>query len=774
VIPFLKHVLPGTGLYCATVFAEKNVSNKFFDSIDELSDYVALEDRNGNSVYFACASYKQWGVRKQTNVLFLKSFYLDIEGGPEAVATNKGYDDAVAAYRAVLDFCRRAGLPEPTMVASGHGLHIYWVLEQELSPQEWLPYARGLKRKAKELGLCFDPSRTADAASILRPPDTHNRKRGGKIEVRCSPLTGPYPLSTFACLHQEENHVFGDADAIAAFGSGEHYACRKGNLASLCLANLGGAPTYSSPIAERCAQIRHFRDIRGCIPEPDWHACICVLRFTEDGNEKIHLWSSGYENKEKGYAYSKEETDKKIEDSIRSGAGPRTCKWFEENTTNDFCKGCFFRGKIKSPISLGYERTQASDDERVQLDPQANQPGQAPHYQIDREDDDGAQPRKEVRATPFAAFDFAKIPPRQWLYGRHYIRQYVTATVASGGSAKTALKLVEVVSMAISRDLLNGDKSIHRQRVWYWNGEDPQDEIERCIAAICLHYKIEPKELEGWLFLDTGHEMPICLATENRGTVTVSGEVFTAINETLKLNNINVLVIDPFISIHRVSENNNALIDQVVKSLGRIAKQNDCAIEIVHHVRKPAAGQQEITADDTRGGGAIVNAVRSCQVLNRMSNKEAEQARIKQDERFRYFRVDSGKQNLAPPEKAKWRYLGSVDIPNGDNVQVVGSWQFPEAVNAVTQEEIEFIRATAQAGVHNRWDTRAKSWIGRALADRLGLDPQNKADREDIRAKLNACRKSGIITIEQRQDAKRRVREYVVAGQAMGSSRPAV
>src|SRR5262249_33530069 len=162
---------------------------------------------------------------------------------------------------------------------------------------------------------------------------------------------------------------------------------------------------------------------------------------------------------------------------------------------------------------------------------------------------------------------------------RHYIRQYVTATVASGGSAKTALKLVEVVSMAIGRDLLNGDKFIHRQRVWYWNGEDPLDEIERRIAAICLHYKIEPEELEGWLFLDTGHAMPICLATENRGVVAVSVEVMTAINEALEENNIDVLVLDPFISIHKVSENNNALIDQVVKSLGTIANQNDCAIE---------------------------------------------------------------------------------------------------------------------------------------------------------------------------------------------------
>jgi hypothetical protein len=388
--------------------------------------------------------------------------------------------------------------------------------------------------------------------------------------------------------------------------------------------------------------------------------------------------------------------------------------------------------------------------------------------QTGREQNEGAQTGKKGIATPFKAFDFATLPRRQWLYGRHYARRYVTGTVAPGGGSKTALKIVEAISMAVGSDFLDGGKPIERRRVFYWNGEDPLDEIKRRIAAICLRYNVDPKELEGWLFVDSGHDTPICLATENRGLVTFDEAVINAINETLEQNKIDVLILDPFISTHRVSENNNPTIDQVVKLLGKIANQNDCAIEIVHHVRKPAAGQQEITADDTRGGGAIVNAVRSCQVLNRMSNKEAEQARIEQDERFRYFRVDGGKQNMSPPAKAKWRYLHSIDLPNGDNVQVVESWQFPEIVNSVTQEEMEFVRATAQAGEYNRWDPRAKFWIGYPLADRLGLDVKNKADRQDIQAKLNACRKSGVIVIKVEQDTKRRKREFVVPGPGSG------
>ena len=214
-----------------------------------------------------------------------------------------------------------------------------------------------------------------------------------------------------------------------------------------------------------------------------------------------------------------------------------------------------------------------------------------------------------------------------------------------------------------------------------------------------------------------------------------------------------------------VAENNNSQIDQIVKRLARIANDLNCAIEIVHHIRKSAPGQQEITADDTRGGGAIVNAVRSCQLLNRMSKKEAEHARVPEDERFRYFRIDSGKQNLAPPEKAKWRRLVSETIPNGDEVQVVTQWQFPEISSGVTDEQIEIVRAVASEGLH-RWHQQANGWIGHAVAARMGKPIRDKADRDDMKNLLETCRQRGVITVVNRPDSSRRAREFVIPGSA--------
>ena len=42
----------------------------------------------------------------------------------------------------------------------------------------------------------------------------------------------------------------------------------------------------------------------------------------------------------------------------------------------------------------------------------------------------------------------AGIPPRAWLYGKHYVRQFLTCTIAPGGLGKTSLVIGEALAMA--------------------------------------------------------------------------------------------------------------------------------------------------------------------------------------------------------------------------------------------------------------------------------------------------------------------------------------
>ena len=91
----------------------------------------------------------------------------------------------------------------------------------------------------------------------------------------------------------------------------------------------------------------------------------------------------------------------------------------------------------------------------------------------------------------------------------------------------------------------------------------------------------------------------------------------------------------------------------VIREFARIANVTECAVEIVHHTRKPAPGQEELGVLDSRGAGAIINAVRSARVLNTMSKAEADKVGVDEVDRRLYFRIDRGKANMAPPAAAQ-------------------------------------------------------------------------------------------------------------------------
>ncbi len=171
-IAFLKKVLPPQGRYCAFVKTRgRKKFNRFFETIEELWDYLREADRDEDDAYFALGSYGDDDERKQKNVIALRCLWLDIDCGKD-----KPYRDVEEAATALKRLCDGAKLPKPMIVESGHGIHVYWPFKHAISPREWLPYAEGLKAACIAHGLKADPARTADCASVLRPPGTHNHK----------------------------------------------------------------------------------------------------------------------------------------------------------------------------------------------------------------------------------------------------------------------------------------------------------------------------------------------------------------------------------------------------------------------------------------------------------------------------------------------------------------------------------------------------------------------------------------------------------------------
>ena len=179
-------------------------------------------------------------------------------------------------------------------------------------------------------------------------------------------------------------------------------------------------------------------------------------------------------------------------------------------------------------------------------------------------------------------------------------------------------------------------------------------------------------------------------------------DAFAHIEEQIRANRIDAIVIDPFVSSHEVEESDNGMIDRVAKRLARVAMRCDVAIGLVHHTKKLPAGQEH-DADSARGASALINAARVVRVLNPMSEKEAEQANIRVELRRLYFRASRDKQNLAPPDEDKnWYHMAGVNLGNGtpplhmdaDEVGVAERWEWPtDRVAAEVERAVEILSA---------------------------------------------------------------------------------
>jgi hypothetical protein len=317
-------------------------------------------------------------------------------------------------------------------------------------------------------------------------------------------------------------------------------------------------------------------------------------------------------------------------------------------------------------------------------------------------DELGVKPTSELTltATPFKRRDPKTIPPRPWLYGLHYIRGFSVGDISPGGGSKTSNVLVEFISMATGIDLLEcGHMYPTPLRVWYWNFEDPREEVERRIAAIVLHYRDRLDDaalmrLEENLFIDIGRERPIKLAIEvEHGTMIMHPPVVKALIREVKRCEVAVLAIDPFISSHAISENDNVKIDRVLKEgWNVIAEHGNCCVELIHHTRKIGKGE-EYSSADARGASALMDGTRDARVYNSMTENEAAKMKIKPaSERWRFFRVESDRNRMAPRGAVQpWRYLESVSLGNArdgfppDGVGVVTAWK-PEAADPLTTE----------------------------------------------------------------------------------------
>ncbi len=321
-------------------------------------------------------------------------------------------------------------------------------------------------------------------------------------------------------------------------------------------------------------------------------------------------------------------------------------------------------------------------------DPGSNGPNRGPDHEP-----------APIRAQPIIGIKPEAIPSRPWIFGRRFVRRAVTATIAPPGVGKTMLAVHEAVALASGADWA-GMRVDEPVPVWLFNNEEDADELYRRLFAVLDHMDISFEAVAPRLFINSGVDGQafVVAAKDQNGTVIVMPQVEQCLAEIKRLS-IGVFIVDPFVSTHTLNENDNSEVAVAAGLFREIARQGECAVNLIHHTRKPPMGTSEGhagNADTARGASALIGVARIVHTLFTASATDAQRLEIPDDERLSYVRLDGAKANYSAVDETTWFRRESVVLPNGDEIGVltpVDMTNFEDAAAAAQQERYRSIIA---------------------------------------------------------------------------------
>jgi len=311
---------------------------KFYSKIEDAAAAALKFDKQGKNVYYGVASFSDevYGAgtknkRIAGNVVALKTFFYDIDCG-EGKPFPSWKEGLVSLGKTV----KLHNLPKPMVVRSGNGLHVYWVMDRELSRAEWIPIAQALKAVipiGHDRKPLYDPAVPADTARVLRPVGTHNARGGGEVKVV---LDAPaVSVEDFAaCLKQ-----------FVGTGAPLKKASESSILANMAV-QADFPPAEAGLIYKKCQQIQGLVKNQADVGEPQWYNLMGIAAHCTEPENVAIAWSDQHPD------YDQETTLAKLDQWRDNTTGPATCAAFMINNPSG-CDGCKYKDKITTPCRLG-------------------------------------------------------------------------------------------------------------------------------------------------------------------------------------------------------------------------------------------------------------------------------------------------------------------------------------------------------------------------------------------------------------------------------------
>ena len=355
---FLEKVLGQGDWYCAAgITTDKIMIQKFYASHAEVIAASKNFEAQGINAFFGTATLQTPNNRTAANAASMATFFLDIDCGPDYPYKNQD-----EGYKALRKFCVATGLPRPLVVNSGRGLHVYWLLTEPATISDWAHVAERFKKVCMQQEFKIDFAVPADAARILRVPNTSNFKQDPPLPVFIEDETFPAPLTLEA---------FGNILGVTEIpeGLGFNVLPVDGSETNATMeAMMGNSRSDFKAIITKsvrgtgCGQLKLIATDQEHCSEPMWRAGLSIAKHCDDPLKGARNISNKHPE------YTVEATERKMGDI----KGPYTCEVFNENNPN-VCPECPHWGKIKSPIQLGKYIAEADPEDNIveEVDPES-------------------------------------------------------------------------------------------------------------------------------------------------------------------------------------------------------------------------------------------------------------------------------------------------------------------------------------------------------------------------------------------------------------------
>ena len=274
----------------------------------------------------------------------------------------------------------------------------------------------------------------------------------------------------------------------------------------------------------------------------------------------------------------------------------------------------------------------------------------------------------------------ADIPRRPWLARGYLLRGSVTVLAGMGSAGKSSLCVAYAISLALgvrfgrfaSVALPEGqDVGGEPMKVLIYNVEDDDDEQRLRMSAALRQFGAMPADIAGKVVRSGPTGIGTLLERDQfTGGITFNA-AWTELDALIAQHKPDLVVLDPLAELHTADEVDNTALRAVIAHLRGIARRHNCAVLLVHHVRK---GSEAGDMEAIRGASSIVGAARVALTCAPMTSAEADQLGVPVDLRRRFFRVDSAKANYSPASDAAWHELTEYQLDNGEYVAAAVPW----------------------------------------------------------------------------------------------------